>query len=1124
MRRMFPLLLVVLLLSAVPLGAQTLGTITGEVKDGSGAIIPGAIVTATNTGTNAAREMASNEAGSYTFAALPPGPYIVKAELQGFRTVTQEVLLQIEATVRVNFTMEIGALSETAEVTGVAPLITTENATVGTVIENRRIVELPLNGRNFLSLVALSPNVSAEFAGAGQAGDRQGGSRANQQLSISGQRREFNYYTLDGTDNTDVNFNTYILLPSVDALEEFKVQTGIYSAEFGRAASQVNVVTKSGTNQFHGTVFEFHRNDALDSKPFSFSAAQAALPKPPFKWNQYGYTLGGPIWSNKIFFMSNWEGYRDRKQNQQNYNLPLAAWRTGDFSSYSGVLYDPATCTLSGTTRTCAAFPGNRIPASRIHPISKKLMDDFYPEPNATGTDATGTTNNYTGIQNRVIDKDQFTQRIDFVQSSSSTWMGRYSHSRDDEINPALKLNGSKLVNRIHQGMLGNTRTLSPTVVNEFRFGYNSFYNTFGRELAFVRDVTAELAIPGMSALPETAWGIPSIGINGLSGFGDSTEGPYTNRNKVFEFIDNVSWIKGRHSFKVGAHFRIDHYNQVGNQFPRGGFQFDGRATGSLVGNAAPIAPSFADFLLGYQRLSELSVQLAVTEFRAVSQSYYVTDTWRMRDNMTLDLGLRYEYVPPFEDQAGTLINADMPFFDQGLPVADKSRHPTLVRIGEGDFYEGFNIRYNPLMQTARDGRLGSRLVDDDKLNLAPRAGWAWTPTPTLSIRSGVGMFYMQDTGNPRFDMARNAAGRRQDTSDQNFRQNWNAPFVGSGTNACGVQPPIVCITNHYVLGNDYDRSTPRMLQYLFNVQREIGRNAAIEVGYLGSRSYLLERMFDRNDVIPGPASINTQDRRPYPEFTRVQTIGNVAQARYNSLTAKLTRRLNNGFSALVGYTLSKSTDNGSGIRTLNGDQLFPQNSNCAADKVDSGCEWGASIFDVRHRVVSSILYELPFGKDKPFLQGGIGGAILGGWQVTNIMSLSSGFPRNPNSGSDRANIGHADQRPDPVAGQDPNDGAKTIQQWFNTAAYVLQPAAEYGDAVRNSLIGPGIFNFDTSILRNFALGGSKTLQLRLEAFNTFNQPVWNDPNTNVQSAQYGQITSTRKPMRELQLGVKFGF
>jgi hypothetical protein len=384
-------------------------------------------------------------------------------------------------------------------------------------------------------------------------------------------------------------------------------------------------------------------------------------------------------------------------------------------------------------------------------------------------------------------------------------------------------------------------------------------------------------------------------------------------------------------------------------------------------------------------------------------------------------------------------------------------------------------------------------------------------------------MFYMQDTGNPRFDMARNAAGRRQDTSDPLLLgQNWNQPFVGSGTNACGSPAGIVCITNHYVLANDYDRQTPRMLQYVFNVQRELGRNAAIEIGYLGSRSSELERMFDRNDVIPGPGV--TQTRRPYPEFTRVQTIGNVAEARYNSLTAKLTRRLDSGFSALIGYTLSKSRDNGSGIRTLNGDQLFPQNSNCVAEEVSSGCEWGLSIFDVRHRVVSSLLYELPFGEGKPFLQSGVGSAILGGWQITNIMSLSSGFARNPSPGQDRANLGHGDQRPNVVAGEEPNDGPKTIQQWFNTAAFVLQPQFTYGNAERNSIIGPGIFNFDMSILRNFALGGSKNLQLRLEVFNTFNQPVWQDPNTSVTSAQYGTINSTRKPMRELQLGVKFGF
>src|SRR5687768_915048 len=342
------LIVLVWLLTCVPGLAQTLGTITGDVKDASGAIIPGASVTAQNTSTNATREMQSNEAGAYTFAALPPGPYVVRAELQGFRTVTQNVELHVEQTVRVNFTMEIGTLSETAEVTGIAPLITTENATVGTVIENRRIVELPLNGRNFLSLVALSPNVSAEFAGAGQAGSRQGGSRANQQLSISGQRREFNYYTLDGTDNTDVNFNTYILLPSIDALEEFKVQTGIYSAEFGRAAGQVNVVTKSGSNAFRGTVFEFHRNDKFDSRPFAFTAAQADAPKPDFKWHQFGFTASGRVTRNRLFFMSNFEGYTDDKTFLTPFTLPSAAMRSGDFSAVATPLLDPGTCTVAG--------------------------------------------------------------------------------------------------------------------------------------------------------------------------------------------------------------------------------------------------------------------------------------------------------------------------------------------------------------------------------------------------------------------------------------------------------------------------------------------------------------------------------------------------------------------------------------------------------------------------------------------------------------------------------------------------------------------------------------------------------------------------------------------------------
>jgi hypothetical protein len=1107
------------LLLCAPGFAQTLGTISGEVRDSTGGVIPGVALTAVNKATNATRTTASNAVGLYDFPALPPGTYLVKSELDGFKTVTREVELRVQQTARINFTLELGTIAEMATVTGVSPLVETSNATIGTVIENRRIVELPLNGRNYLQLVALSPNVSAEFAGPGQAGDRQGGSRANQNLSISGQRREFNYYTLDGVDNTDVNFNTYIFLPSVDALEEFKVQTGVYSAEFGRGASQVNVVTKSGTNRLHGTVFEFHRDDALDARPYAFTAAQAAAPKAPFKWDQYGYTAGGPVWRNHLFFMSNFEGYRDRKQFQNLFSVPSTAMRNGDFSELlrtlgavnpqtgqpTGMIVDPTQCTVVGATRSCAPFGGNIIPANRLHAISKKLLE-FYPEPNfGTG----GLVNNHLALQNRTIDKYQYTQRMDLLQGSASTWMGRYSYATENEVTPALKLNGTKLDTRIHQAALGNTWTLSPTLVNEFRFGYNYFFNTFGRELAFQRDVIKELNIPGITLNPAEAWGIPSISITGFSGFGDSTEGPYTNRNHAFEFSDNLSWIRGRHAFKAGGSIRYDMYNQVGNQFARGNFQFQNIATGY----------GFGDFLLGYAQQTESAVALAVTKFRAVSQAYYFTDTWRIRSNMTFDLGIRYEYTPPWLDENGTLMNAQIPFHDTTPNVQDRSRHPVLVRIGSGDVYENTVLRFAPNIQVARDGRLGDRLVFDDKKNFAPRIGWAWNPSEQWSFRAGTGVFYMQDTGNPRFDMARNLSGRRRDntlllTPDLTL----DVPFRGVGSaNDCGVAPPLVCLTNVYVLGNMPNRKTPYMWQYLVNVQRELGGSTALEVGYLGSRSYRLERMFDWNETIPGVTG-SVQSRKPYPEFTKVQEIGNVAEAKYHSLAVKLTRRLHNGLSVLGGYTLSKSTDNGSGIRTLPGDTLFPQDSFCLA------CEWGLSIFDVRHRFVSSVLYELPFGAGGRYLTSGIGGAILSGWQVSTIISVSSGFPRNVTVGTDRSNTGGGQDRPNATgqAVELPRD-QRTVQRWFNTTAYVMQPAGSWGDVGRNTVLGPGITSVDASIIRNFRIR-SKTLQFRLEAFNALNSPIWNDPNTTLTNPNYGAITTTRKPMRELQLGLKFVF
>src|SRR5436309_3488253 len=324
------------LLSTLPVIAQTQASMSGVIHDPSGAVIPGVSVTVTNPATNFVRAAISNETGVYNIPGLQPGRYNIKVELPGFRPITQDVELQIQQSARLDFTLQVGEISQTVEVAGTAALIATEDATVGTVIENKRIVEMPLNGRNFLQLVSLSPNVSYGFDSSQIANERQGGTRAQQNISVAGQRSAFNHFTLDGVENTDVNFNTYVVLPSIDALQEFKVQTGIFPAEFGRATTQINVSTKAGTNQFHGTLFEFLRNDKLDARQYAFAGER---PREPFKWNQYGFTLGGPVWlpkiyngTNRLFFMSNFEGFRERRLSRVLYSVPSVKMRNGDFS------------------------------------------------------------------------------------------------------------------------------------------------------------------------------------------------------------------------------------------------------------------------------------------------------------------------------------------------------------------------------------------------------------------------------------------------------------------------------------------------------------------------------------------------------------------------------------------------------------------------------------------------------------------------------------------------------------------------------------------------------------------------------------------------------------------------
>lgn len=1107
----FSLALALMVCLAAGVWAQTSGGITGLVTDQSGAAVSGATVTVTNTATGATRRATTNGEGLYAFPSLLPGVYDLKVEQQGFKTIQiGNITLEIQQTVRRDLSMEVGSVGETVTVTSVGALLNAENATVGTVIENRRIVDLPLNGRNFLQLVSTAPNVSFGFNNAGQSGSRQGGTRAQQNISVAGQRSYFNRFTIDGVENTDVNFNTPVVLPSIDALQEFKVQTGIYPAEFGRATTQINVSTKSGTREYHGVLFEFLRNNALDAQIYDFTGRRPkGTPTQPFKWNQYGFTVDGPIWLPKklfgpigydnrerAFFMANFEGFRERRTGLGRYTLPPTAWRSGNFSQLSNPIFDPLTRTQ---------FQGNIIPLNRIHPTSLKLLE-FYPAP-TLAPNSLGV--NHEQPLGGKIDKDQLIVRGDFIESSGSSWAGRYSWGDEVQLSPGLQLNGTKLLTTVRQVMVSNTRTFGGNKVNEARFGYNSFFNSLGRELANSRDVVTELGIPGISPGPPISWGIPSIAVSGFSGFGDDSEGPYVNNNKTFQAVDNFSWTIGSHTLKFGGELRWDQYNQVGNQFARGAFLFEPNVTSNL--GAAGTGNSFADFLLGYCKRCEASVSLAVIEFRAFSQYYYIDDSWKITPKLNLNFGVRYEYTPPWLDKTGRLVNIDVPFADNTPNVQDLSRHPTFIRMGSGDFYEGLALRFNPAIKVARDGRLGERLVQFDRNDIAPRFGLAWSPTSSWTIRMGGGVFYTQDTGNPRFDMARNLAGRRRDeATPSSLDLNWNTPFRNLGG--------TVQINNPYVLGNIFGRRTPYVMQYMLNVQRELANNLLFEIGYLGSLGRKLESLRAFNESIPG-ATGSVLSRAPYPEFGRIQEVDGSGKSSYNALSLKLEKRFSGGFTFLSGYTWSRSIDNASAIRSHDFDTLFPQNSyNLAAEKA-------LSSFHTAHRFVTSGLYQLPFGRGRRWMDvGGIANVVLGGWEFGSLMAIQTGFPITIAAGTDRSNTGAGFDRPNLIGVANFSGDQRTTDKWFNTAAFQLQALGTHGTAGRNIVIGPGLIQWDASLLKNFNFTERTWLQFRFEAFNAANHPNWANPNNNFSNAAFGRITGTRGTMRELQFGLKLYF
>ena len=1060
------------------------GQLTGTVTDPSGAVIAGANITLTNTATNTRRETGTNQSGIFTLAALPPGIYNLQVEAKGFpKQVREGIELQVGQVAQTDFTLQLGNLAETVQVTGGAPVLQSETAELGTVIENRRIVELPLNGRNYLQLVSLAPGATTNGPASSQGQQRMGGSRNAFALNVAGQRVHYNHYLLDGIENTDPNFNTYLLLPSIDALEEFKVESGIFQAEYGRAIAQINVSTKSGTNVIHGAVFEFLRNANMDAKNF-FDRSNA--PIPPFKRNQYGATASGPIIKDRLFWLFSWEGLRERKALTRTGTLPNSMQRAGDFSNLSTSVVDPF---------TKQPFPGNKIPSNLINTLSTKILNDFYPLPNLSGAP------NFLNNEGRRSDSDQYHGRVDFQESANANWFFRYSQAGDPQYLPNLTSiapgMGNNVVVDAKQPAVGNTRLFGANKVNEFRFAVNRFVSQNIQTRANTTNIVSSLGIPGVDTSIPLFWGIPFFQINGFSSIGECNDCPFVNWNTSFNLSDGFSWTRGKHQIKFGGDYRRFRYNEIGAVVPRGRFTFDGRYSNSPM----------ADFLLGYMSNSESQIGAPIANYRQNYFAFYIQDGWKLTNKLTINAGLRWEAEPPYLDKHDAIVNIDY--------VWDNSHEPIFVRAGTGDLLAG-NPRFpvGPPFQLVRDGRFGRRASKANWTDFGPRLGIAYQLNRKTVIRTGAGIYWVRDISNAVFDVVRNIPFTiRQNEVANNATPNlsWAKPFTQTGAPT-------------FILANQFGEPDSYVGQWSFGLQRELASGSALEVSYLGSVGVHLRRLQVYNSAQPGSGSTNS--RRPFTYLNgNVQTMTAPVHSSYDALHVRFQQRLSHGVTWLSSYAFGKSIDNGSGVRTTDGDALTPSNNyNLRAER-------GLSAFDFRHRWTNSFVYEVPFGKGSR-LQS----LVIGGWQLGGIVTLQSGFPASiycgPGLWQNNDTTCYADATG--INPELPGD-QRGPSGWFNRAAFANRLGVNnnrpqdvtqyrYGNAGRNVLIGPPLMDVDASVAKNWVMQESRRLEFRAEFFNLPNHPIFAQPDTSPGSPTYGVIGGTRVDSREVQLALKFVF
>ncbi len=1037
------------------LAAQTLDTgVLGTVLDPQGGTVGEASVTISNTATGVSRVVKTTADGKYEVRYLVPGDYSIEVQAPGFRTERRTgVAIQINQQARIDFHLLVGDVLQTVDVSASAPLLQTENATLGEVVGSERISNLPLNGRSFVQLSVLTPGVRVYEPS--QFTSSTDGSR----IIANGARDSWMQVNIDGISMVNNRSNYVTLYPIIDALQEFKVQSGNYSAEYGgNAGANVNIQVRSGTNEFHGGVWEFFRNDKLDARSYF---RPEPFPKDILRRNQFGGVISGPIRKDKTFFTLGYEGIRSVSESGATNIVLTPAQRSGDFSSLATPIIDP---------RSHAPFPGNIIPANRLNPVSVNLVNQYTPLPNTSGV------TNFNGVTQGRLTTDQGLVRVDQYFGAKDQVFAHYIRSRRDfpnfELNPNFFFNGTFPNSNLSAQYV---HTFTPSVLNEVRFGFNLADVSVLSPRANTNFTIESLGIHGLNVggpsgrpLRPDEQGFPVLNISGYMGMGDDQAASNLDNSRTYQLVDNLSWVKGAHSIKLGGDIRRLLDDATTNNWPFGQLFF----TGDISGNGA------ADYMLGFPKTTLTPEGVPISKIRQWRYGFYIQDDWKATQNLTLNLGLRYD------------------LFGQPREINGVTR--TLR----------FDLDPNGPVLWPEPGKVEDVYKNEYKY-FSPRFGFAWRLPQNMVIRGGYGIFYSA----AQFD-------------NINILQ-LNPPTAGSLTVINPADNPIATIDNPVPavlyptnpifnvvsIPADRKRRNAYMQNFNFQLSRQLGSNDVIEAGWVGSKGTHVDTSL-QNFNQPDPGLGPIQPRRPYPQYARIRLIAPDTNTIYHSLQTRYEHRFSRGLSLSAAYTWSHLIDDAGQTINMGG-------CNCQNPRNRGKAERASSVLDQRHRLVIGYVWELPFTSSLK----GISRAVLGGWQLGGIVTFASGFPFNIVQSGDSQNNDGLWERPDLVPGQSVKLDNSTPDLWFNTGAF-QRSVLHYGNSPRNPTVGPGTNVWDLSASKSFKMPYKEGHQLlfRSEFFNAFNKPQFANPGNALGTGTFGVVTSTSIPSRQIQFALKYLF